>query len=256
MLSPSLYLRSLLSLTSPSSQKPLISLVLVLYMLSLISLRRRFYRNLCDQGMKFALPTTVAPPPGNFHTTTLQIGRIGSHRYHPRSQRATQAVVRGSTRLCFRNRGGISGAGLADRGLGKYTEEHADGRGYFGEFTHSLARCRGFESDSPVDLPLTPPRRPPPSHILLKNRTPPSCSSVKAESNSDTHAANTPLRRRRVGLRESVSMVVLLFPACFGQVGGLEGRRRNKASKGRLRWRRVLYMRHPSTVDLMVEAGF
>ncbi|KAJ8446780.1 hypothetical protein Cgig2_016090 [Carnegiea gigantea] len=155
--------------------------------------------------MKFASPTTVAPPPGNFHTTTLQIGRIGSHRYHPRSQRATQAVARGSMRLCFRNRGGISSAVLADRGLGKYTEEHADGR---------------------------------------------------AESNSDTHAANTPLRRRRVGLRESVSMVVLLFPACFGQVGGLEGRRRKKASKGRLRWRRVLYMRHPSTVDLMVEAGF
>ncbi|KAJ8426935.1 hypothetical protein Cgig2_001116 [Carnegiea gigantea] len=191
MLSPSLsrnlssshlYLRSLSSLTSPSSQKPLISLLLVLSMLSLISLKRRLYRNLCDQGTKFASSTTFAPLPGNFNTTTLQIGRIGSHRYHPRSQRATQAVARGSTRLRFRNRGGISGAVLADRGFGKYTEEegsqqgpssaarveHApplrprsDGRGYFGEFTHSLARFRGYESDSPVDLvavalPLTP----------------------------------------------------------------------------------------------------
>ena len=66
-----LCLKSLSSLTSPSSQKPLISHVLVLSMPSVISLKSRFCRNLCDQGMMSGLSTTFARPPGNFNTTTL-----------------------------------------------------------------------------------------------------------------------------------------------------------------------------------------
>ncbi|KAJ8434814.1 hypothetical protein Cgig2_033536 [Carnegiea gigantea] len=97
--------------------------------------------------------------------------------------------------------------------------------------------------------------RPPPSRIPLGNRTPPTCSSVKAESTGASHAANAPLRRRRVSVRAFVVMVLLYFLAWFG-FGGLEGRRRKKAVSRRLRRRGVLYIRHSSITDLMVEICF
>ncbi|KAJ8438630.1 LOW QUALITY PROTEIN: hypothetical protein Cgig2_017968 [Carnegiea gigantea] len=86
--------------------------------------------------------------------------------------------------------------------------------------------------------------------------TPPRCGSAKAKSTGATHAANMPLRRWRDSLPASVFMAVLSFPAWFGQIRGLEGRRRKKAVDRRLCRRRVLYMCHPSAMDVMVEVSF
>ncbi|KAJ8435977.1 LOW QUALITY PROTEIN: hypothetical protein Cgig2_004234 [Carnegiea gigantea] len=99
--------------------------------------------------------------------------------------------------------------------------------------------------------PSSAARRPPLLRIALGNRTPPSCNSAKAESTGTSHAANTPLRWRRVGVRAFVVMVLLYFLAWFG-FGGLEGRKRKKAMSRRLRRRRVLHMCHPSVANLMM----
>ncbi|KAJ8446356.1 hypothetical protein Cgig2_005887 [Carnegiea gigantea] len=76
-------------------------------------------------------------------------------------------------------------------------------------------------------------------------------ASVKAESTGASHAANAPLRQRRVGVRAFIVIVLLYFLAWFG-FGGLEGRRRKKAVSRHLRQRHVLHMRHPSVADLMM----
>ncbi|KAJ8443578.1 hypothetical protein Cgig2_020665 [Carnegiea gigantea] len=70
----------------------------------------------------------------------------------------------------------------------------------------------------------------------------------KAESTCTTHTANAPLKRRRVGLRASVSLAVVIW--------GFERRRRKKAVSRALCWWRVYLTRHPSVTVLMVEFHF
>ncbi|KAJ8446371.1 hypothetical protein Cgig2_002264 [Carnegiea gigantea] len=95
--------------------------------------------------------------------------------------------------------------------------------------------------------------RPPPSRIHLENSTPRRCRSVEAAFTGATHAANVPLRRWCVGLRAFVLVVVVECPTWFGQIGGLERRRKKKTVSRGLRRRRVWHTRHFSVLDLMVE---
>ncbi|KAJ8435274.1 hypothetical protein Cgig2_030029 [Carnegiea gigantea] len=78
--------------------------------------------------------------------------------------------------------------------------------------------------------------------------------TANAESISASHAANTSIRRRRVGVLTFVVMV--LHVSAWIGIGCLEGRRRKKAVSRLLRRRHVLHVRRPSVADLMAEICF
>ncbi|KAJ8444100.1 hypothetical protein Cgig2_025101 [Carnegiea gigantea] len=226
-------LKSLSAFTSLSSQRPLIAIVSVLSMLSLISrlsilsmlslisFKSRFSRNLLDQAMTSGSSTTFAHPPEKFNTT------IGVHRYHPRSQCTTKVVARGAMQRHFCGDGGIFGVVWANRGFGKATEEEGS------QQSPSLA----------VRVAHAPP---------LHYRSDGTGLFLIILDVSTLHCSISKNLLHILGLL----MVVLLFSAWAGQIGGLERPRGKKAINERLRRRRVWHTRHPSFPDLMVEVCF
>ncbi|KAJ8444290.1 hypothetical protein Cgig2_029703 [Carnegiea gigantea] len=80
---------------------------------------------------------------------------------------------------------------------------------------------------------------------------PPSCRSADGESSGTIHAANAPLRRRRVGVRVIILEIRVDVSSIFAQIGVMERRWRKKVVERLLRQRRVWYTHHPCMTDLM-----
>ncbi|KAJ8439025.1 hypothetical protein Cgig2_028471 [Carnegiea gigantea] len=80
---------------------------------------------------------------------------------------------------------------------------------------------------------------------------PPSSRSADSESSDTIPAANTPLRRRRVGVRTAILGMRVDVSSIFVQTGVMGRWWRKKAVERLLRQRRVWYTRHLSMADLM-----